>query len=303
MAVRIPLKLDGSDLKEMSPTEVNNIVKQVVYQYSLSPSVALSVVSSGGNLGTLGVDTRKDVSSTITHISSYQTPGALIDVSVTYATITQTDTPGSPTTDNAKTWPVYYTSAGNIQAMNLDDVKDTFLHPAIDLLVSGSTGTSQGGTYHITTSSSGAVSSTPVFKNTQANTDAYSAIGMPEATGQFTTVPNGNYYLHKITGSDTSYVLPMYITGSNDLREYATATFEGLLQEWIQYTAASSGDGYELNYSYSTGTNRGSGMQDTRLGGETVAQYTFSANDYKAQRFPAGSAQSQNTYYLKINKS
>ena len=50
MAVRIPLKLDGSDLKEMSPTEVNNIVKQVVYQYSLSPSVALSVSSSNSFL-------------------------------------------------------------------------------------------------------------------------------------------------------------------------------------------------------------------------------------------------------------
>ena len=38
--------------------------------------------------------------------------------------------------------------------MNLTDVKDTFLHPAIDLLASGSTGTQQGGTYHVSTSAS-----------------------------------------------------------------------------------------------------------------------------------------------------
>ena len=34
--------------------------------------------------------------------------------------------------------------------MNLQDVKDTFLHPVIDELASGSiTTTQQGGTYHI----------------------------------------------------------------------------------------------------------------------------------------------------------
>ena len=38
--------------------------------------------------------------------------------------------------------------------MSLQDVKDTFLHPAIDLLTSASTSTQQAGAYTIATSTS-----------------------------------------------------------------------------------------------------------------------------------------------------
>ena len=72
----------------------------------------------------------------------------------------------------------YYTSSGHIQAMSLQDVKDTFLHPAIDLLTSASTSTQQAGTYTLATSTSLAgstlVSSTPIFVDTRADTSAYS---------------------------------------------------------------------------------------------------------------------------------
>ena len=51
MAVRSPLKNDSGNVKEMTSAEVDQIVDQVVYQYSQNPSVSLSVVSSGGNLG------------------------------------------------------------------------------------------------------------------------------------------------------------------------------------------------------------------------------------------------------------
>ena len=56
--------------------------------------------------------------------------------------------------------------------MSLQDVKDTFLHPAIDLLSSASTSTQQAGTYTLATSTSLAgstlVSSTPIFVDTRA---------------------------------------------------------------------------------------------------------------------------------------
>ncbi len=45
MAVRSPLKNDSGNVKEMTSAEVNQIVDQIVYQYSLNPSVSLSVVS------------------------------------------------------------------------------------------------------------------------------------------------------------------------------------------------------------------------------------------------------------------
>ena len=57
MAVRTPLYNDSGNIKQMTTAMVNEIVDQVVYQYSLNPGVSLSVVSSGGSLGTIS-DTR-----------------------------------------------------------------------------------------------------------------------------------------------------------------------------------------------------------------------------------------------------
>ena len=309
MAVRAPLYYNGSNqIQEMTTSMVDDIVDQIVYQYSLNPSVSLSVVSSGGSLGTLN-DTRLQAGGSTTRIDRFATEGETAEpstVTVNYSKIDQSTASITPTTDTGKTWPVYYNSSGQIQAMNLADVKDTFLHPAIDLLVSGSTGTQQAGTYHINTSTSVTgstlVSATAVFTDTRANPSAYTASGIPETQDQPTTIQN--YYLHRVDGSDTSYTLPLLIDSSDQLQTYPEATFESLTQEWIRYTAASSTDGYSISYSYSSGTNRGSGMGDTRLNGSGDYQTRFvNTNDYRAQEFPNGTATTINTYYLKINKS
>ncbi len=308
MAVRQPLYYNSGNLQEMTTTMVDEIVNQIVYQYSLSPSVSLSVVGSGGSLGTLS-DTRLQAGSQSTSVSAFPGEGTTAEpstVTVNYSKITQSTASITPTTDTGKTWPVYYTSSGAVQAMSLADVKDTFLHPAIDLLSSGSTGTQQGGTYFINTSTSvsGAtlVSATAVFTDTRADTSAYTAAGIPETQDQPTTLTN--YYLHRVDGSDTSYTTPMLVDGSNNIQTYPEATFESLIQEWVRYTAASSTDGYSISFSYSSGTNRGTGMGDTRLNGSGNYQTRFvNANDYRAQEFPNGSSTTINTYYLKINKS
>jgi hypothetical protein len=308
MAVRQPLYYNSGNLQEMTTTMVDEIVNQIVYQYSLSPSVSLSVVGSGGSLGTLS-DTRLQAGSQSTSVSAFPGEGTTAEpstVTVNYSKITQSTASITPTTDTGKTWPVYYTSSGAVQAMSLADVKDTFLHPAIDLLSSGSTGTQQGGTYFINTSTSvsGAtlVSTTAVFTDTRADTSAYTAAGIPETQDQPTTLTN--YYLHRVDGSDTSYTTPMLVDGSNNIQTYPEATFESLIQEWVRYTAASSTDGYSISFSYSSGTNRGTGMGDTRLNGSGNYQTRFvNANDYRAQEFPNGSSTTINTYYLKINKS
>ena len=216
----------------------------------------------------------------------------------------------TPTADTGKTWPIYRTSTGDIQAMTLQDVKDTFLHPAIDLLASGSLTTQQAGTYHINanTSVTGSTevsgSNTAVFVDTRANTGAYSAGSIPETLDQPTNITS--YYLHKITGSDTSYTLPMSIDGSNNLQVYPEATFESLIQEWIRYTAVSSTDGYSLSYNMGTsgsGNTRGSGIADTRLNGSGNYQTRFvNTDDYRAQEFPNGTATTINTYFLRIHK-
>ena len=111
--------------------------------------------------------------------------------------------------------------------------------------------------------------------------------------------------MHRINGVDNTLSKnPLYLTAGNDLQEYTEAGFEALLASHIKYTAAASVDGYKIEYSYTTGTARGSGMADTILTGTGDYQtYQAGADDYRAQEFPNGSASTANTWYLKINKS
>tara|TARA_B100001564_G_scaffold344935_1_gene342998 strand:- start:2801 stop:3736 length:936 start_codon:yes stop_codon:yes gene_type:complete len=311
MAVRTPLINDSGNVKEMSSTQVDEIVDQVVYQYSLNPGITLSVVGSGGNLSSIS-DTRLQAGATSTSASAFPSEATTAEpstVTVAYQRLNSASASLTPTADTGKTWPAYYTSGGHIQAMSLQDVKDTFLHPAIDLLTAGTTSTQQAGTYTIATSTSLAgatnVSATPIYADTRADTSAYSAGSIGETLDQPTTITN--YYLHRIDGSDTSYTSPFFVNASNHLQEFDTTTFESLLQEWIRYTAASSTDGYAISYQLATsgsGNTRGTSIVDTRLNGSGNYQTRqVGADDYRAQEFPNGSPTTINTYNLRIIKS
>ena len=314
MAVRSPIKNDSGNLKEMTSAEVNQIVDQIIYQYSLNPSVSLSVVGSGGNLGTI-TDTRLQAGAMIQTNSSFPDEATTAEpsiVTVNYDKISQSIASVSPTADSGKTFPAYYNAGGNIQAMSLQDVKDTFLHPAVDLLTASTTTSQQGGTYHINTtasiSGSTLVSATPIFLDTRADTSAYSNAGLEDAAGEQLDQPTTitNFYLQQIDGSDTSYTNPFFINAGNNLQEFNATTFKSLMQGWIRQTAAASSDGYKLDYNLGvsgTGEVRGSGMSDTRLNGSGDYQTRQVSDDYRAQEFPNGTPTSINTYYLRINKS
>jgi len=314
MAVRSPLKNDSGNVKEMSSAEVTQIVDQIIYQYSLNPSVSLSVVSSGGSLGTI-TDTRLQAGAMIQTNSSFPDEATTAEpsiVTVNYDKISQSIASVSPTADSGKTFPAYYNASGHIQSMSLQDVKDTFLHPAIDLLTAATTTSQQAGTYHISTSSgvsgSTIVSGTPVYLDTRADTSAYSNAGLEDAAGEVLDQPTTitNYYLQRVDGSDTSYTSPFFINAGNNLQEFAPTTFKSLMQGWIRQTASASTDGYRLDYNLGvsgTGEVRGSGMADTRLNGSGNYQTRQVSDDYRAQEFPDGTPTSINTYYLRIRKS
>lgn len=314
MAVRSPIKNDSGNLKEMTSAEVNQIVDQIIYQYSLNPSVSLSVVGSGGSLGTI-TDTRLQAGAMSQTNSSFPTEGDTAEpsiVTVNYDKISQAIASVSPTADSGKTFPAYYNAGGNIQAMSLQDVKDTFLHPAIDLLTAATTTSQQAGTYHISTASgvsgSTIVSGTPVYLDTRADTSAYTNAGLEDAAGEQLDQPTTitNFYLQQIDGSDTSYTNPFFINAGNNLQEFNATTFKSLMQGWIRQTAAASSDGYKLDYNLGasgSGQTRGSGMSDTRLNGSGNYQTRQVSDDYRAQEFPDGTPTSINTYYLRINKS
>ena len=314
MAVRSPLKNDSGNIKEMTSAEVDQIVDQLVYQYSLNPSVSLSVVSSGGNLGTI-TDTRLQAGAMSQTNSSFPTEAQTAEpsiVTVNYDKVSQSIASVSPTADTGTTFPAFYNSGGNIQAMSLQDVKDTFLHPAIDLLTAATTTSQQAGTYHISTTSSVSgstiVSSTPIFLDTRADTSAYSNAGLESATGEQLDQPTTitSFYLQRVDGSDNAYTNPFYINAQNNLQEFAPNDFKSLLQGWIRKTAADSTDGYKITYNLGTsgsGNIRGSGMSDTRLNGTGNYQTRQVSDDYRAQEFPDGTPTSINTYYLRIRKS
>ena len=311
MAVRKPLYVASNNLREMTTAMVTEICQAAVYQYSLNPGVTLTVNAGNGTIGSIN-DTRKQAGAQSTSTTAFPSEGTTAEpgtVTVAYNNVVSTDASLTPTADTGKTWPVYYNSSGQIQAMNLADVKDTFLHPAIDLLTSGSTGTDQAGTYTVSTGTSLSgctnVSTTAIFTDTRADTGAYSAGSIPETQDQPTTITN--YYLHRIDGSNTSYTEPYYLNGSNNIVEYTAATFNGLLQEWMRKTAADSSDGYAISYTLgttATGNTRGSGMADTILNGSGNYQTRQVNNDdYRAQEFPNGSSTTAATYYLRIIKS
>ena len=312
MAVRAPLYLDGSnDLVEMSTAEVDAWEQYMCYLYGTDPSVVLTQVGSGGSLGDID-DTRMQAGAQSTSTTAFPSEGTTAEpstVTAAQAKVTQTRSSVSPTADSGTTFPVY-TDGTDIIAMTLQDVKDTFLYPAIDRLVSGTESNDTAGTYTVTTSSTAAtgytnVSTTAIFTDSRANTGAYTAGGIPETLDQPTTITS--YFLHRRNAVDPGWSnlkTPLYINGDNDLQQYAEASFDALFKEWIKEIASEDTSGtYRIDYRWSSGNTRGSGMADTRLNGSGNYQTRFvGLDDYRAQEFPNGAAATIATHYLKITK-
>jgi hypothetical protein len=318
MTVRAPLKyVDANTLQEMSTTEVTAWVNHLCYLYGGSPSVTLTVdTGSAQNLQAMS-DTRKSAGAVSTNASAFVAEGTTAEpgtVTVTFDRVAQTYASVTPTADSGTTWPVYFdTSSKSIIAMPIADIKDTFLHPAIDKLIVASESDTTAGTYSITTSSTAAtgytnVSTDAVFIDTRANTALYTAAGIPETLDQPTTITS--YFLHRRNqGSDgfSSLATPLIIADSGQtLTAQTTETvIEGLFLEWIRETASESSDGYKIVYSLATsgGNTRGTGMVDTKLNGAGLYQTRQVSDDYRSQEFPNGSAATIATYNLRITKA
>jgi len=318
MTVRAPLKyVDANTLQEMSTAEVTAWVDHICYLYGGSPSVTLTVdTGSAQNLQAMS-DTRLQAGAASTNASAFVAEGTTAEpatVTVTYDRVAQTYASVSPTSDTGTTWPVYFDSSSkSIIAMSLADIKDTFLHPAIDKLIAASESDTTAGTFTVTTSATAAtgytnISTDAIFTDTRADTSAYAASGIPETLDQPTTVTN--YFLHRRNqGSDgfSSLATPLIIADSGQTLTAQTteAVIEGLFLEWIRETASESGDGYQIVYSLATsgGNTRGTAMVDTRLNGAGNYQTLQSGDDYRSQEFPNGSAATITTYNLRITKS
>ncbi len=321
MSVRTPLYVDGTNLREMSAAMIAEIKLRMFNLYLSNPSVSLSVVGSGGSLGSL-TDTRLQAGEVSTSVTEFPTEATTTEpsiVSVSFDRITQTvATDPNPSAASLISFPVYYTPEGNIRTMNLQDMYDTF---AFDVL-NGGWITSDGSTvftnglaiagvvYTISTSTTLAGytevsgSNTPVFSDTRADTAAFVAGEIPETLDQPVTIQN--YYLHRIdTPAATSFTVPARITALNNIETPTTAAMESVFSSVIRYFAQAE-VGYRLRYAYGingsgTGVVCGSAMTDTRLDGAGNYQTNqVGVDDYRAQEFPDGTAQAINVYTLKL---
>jgi len=312
MTARSPLWYNSGNLQEMTSAEIVEWQKAAIFVYAQSPTSVLTVVSGSGSLAAMN-DTRKMAGAVSTNASAFVAEGSTAEPgtnTVSYDKVTQTLTTSGvgQTADSGTTFPVYYDGSGNIQAMNLTDFKDTFIEPAIDLLIAGTESNDTGGTYSITTSSTAAtgytnVSTTAVFVDTRANTGLYSSGGIPETLDQPQTITS--YFLHRRNGADSDPTRNLLlIDGDNNLQEGATATMKTLIGNWIRYDAANT-SGQKITYTMATsgGNTRGTAMVDTRLNGAGNYQTRQVGDDYRSQEFPNGSAATITTYNLRIAKT
>jgi hypothetical protein len=307
MTVRTPLILDGSNnLIEMTTAQINAVKNRCRYLYGSDPSVTLSRVSSSGNLGDLS-DTRKQAGAMSTSVSALPPETTTAEPSTVtrnraHISESRVDTSASADT-NSVAFPVYQTS-GNIQAMTLADVYDTFIYPAIDT-ITGAAG--QPGTYYIHTSTtlSGytSVSTSIVYKDTRANTGAYTAGGIGETLDQPTNITS--YYLLAADNiAAPSMEQMLFIRDSDkDLEQYTQAEMDVWLKNSMRH-AASKQTGSKISYNLNgSGINLGSGMADTILNGSGNYQTLYvGLDDYRAQEFPNGSAETVATHRLRMTQ-
>ena len=316
MTARSPLYVDdNNDLVEMSAGQIVEVQQRAIYHYGTSPSAVLTQVSGSGAGMAAMSDTRLQAGAVSQSATAFVAEGTTAEpgtVTVSYDKITLAYTASGSvgeTSDTGTSFPVYYdNSSGSILAMSLTDLQDTFLHPAIDLMISGTESANTAGTYTITDSATAAtnytnVSDTAVFINTIANASAYTAGGIPETLDQPTTVTS--YFLHRRdAAASTPSQMPVVIDSANNLQEMSNSTIDTLIGNWLRKTAAHSGDGYKVTYASATsgGNTRGTAMIDTKLNGSGSYLTRQVSDDYRSQEMPNGSAATITTYNLRINK-
>jgi len=315
MTARRPVKLDGNNnIQECTDAEITALVRETIRQYGDSPSVTLAVGS--GNLGNLS-DTRTKAGAAGSDATNFDTASELANVAtvtVNYNKIIQAvvSVASLESTDDDFSFPLYVDGNNNLRAMSLADVNDTFVAPAVLLMVTTGTGTDQAGTYTITASASAAsgetsISNTAVFTDTRANADAYTAGGIPETLDQPTTI--NNYFLHRMnSASAATIVRPLVSVTANTLKiqQYPVASLRAFLAQAIRYAVGTQElSGSTIRYSWSssgTTSARGTAMLDTKLNGSSRITNQV-GDDYRAQEVPAGSAATISTHRLYIKRS
>lgn len=318
MPVRKPLYYDSGNLREMSDTQVAQIRERMYYAYLSNPSVVLTVVGSGGSVGTIS-DTRLQAGAYSSNPSSTPDEATTAEpsiVNVAFDRIHQTVAADPNPSTTPTQYPAYYTATGQIRAMNLQDMYDTFA-TAVHGGFTGADGSTVYPSlintfiYRISTATTlagyaavlgPAATQIPIFTDTRADPSQYSAGGIPEAQDQPMTIQN--YYLHRINTLEVGISPMVRVNSSGNIVAMTTAAVDTAIGAAIRYMVQAE-TSYKIRYGYGingsgTGTVCGDAMTDSRLDGTGNYQTLFAGgDDYRAQEFPDGSAQVINVYTLK----
>lgn len=215
MTLRSPLYYtDSGNFQEFSVNELNDIYSAVKRQFLASPSVTLTVVSSGGNLGNLS-ETQVIASPARSNNRAFgnntSTLGNISTNTVNYSRVNQTLSPpaSSFNVSSYKTGafgtnpPIYMNDSGNFEPFTDSDFIDTFIKPAIQSFNSAASDP----LYQIalnaaTPAGYSRVSNTPIYTDNNANIAAYAGGALPEARTQSTVI--NNYYLVRKATSGVS---------------------------------------------------------------------------------------------------
>jgi len=324
MAVRTPLKLDGTNLKEMSASDIGKIVSRMAYLYMIDQTVTLSVVGSGGSLDFMN-DTRTLAGAMVSNNTAFtnNNPPGVSTFTVEWDKINESLAGTSiPEDTNNILYPIYNDS-GNIKAMSRQDMYDTFVVTAIDEIKTALP-------YQITDSAtppSGFTnigSGTAVFTDTSADVSEYTPAGIGETLDQ--PENHESYYLHKNNGTIVFLTgTPLYIDSNKNLREYTGYAYphtgggidslDNALKSLIKYTSENNTSmdttlgvsklRYYIVTSITSGaTQLGTGMVNSKYNSQTSRQDNpdVSGDDYRSQIFPAGTREEVTTYYLEARK-
>jgi len=303
MAFRRPLYLDGTNLREMSDSHIENMRQRAADEFRNNPSVYLRYVSSGGNLGRYD-DTRLTAGqATLTsfrfptanelvtgqHLPGQATPSGVRTVGVAYSRVDQVTQSVSVGDSGNREYPLYYDSGGNLRAMSKRDMRDTFGYQAIFKL----DGSGDLYTIHTSFFLSGysAVSFTPIYRDTVADVSYYTNRGIATRhygpTGLDAPTTRNDYYLLRRNAEGYGFHPNPVKTDGSDIREMSNSETGNILANIVRDLAVNV-PGYRITFSTGSGTDTGT-IVDSRLNGTQYAKYKVSDDDYRAQIWPSGS--------------
>jgi len=324
MAVVAPLYSVSNNFRRISDSQRTDIIQRCVYLFGDTTyrSVDLSYVSDNGSLREM-TDTRDEAGAEASNSTRFSnnSPASTTDASAS-TVYDRIDLTTSAPIITGLNYPAYYNASGNIQIMSYDDVIDTFINGAVDLLVDGN---DRDGTFRIHTANTLAdhtiVDENPIFVDQQFDVTFHGLSAGAEQTLELLPVGSldnpadyQNYYLFR-TDQETSYgaptvQYPVYWNGTG-LRRYTAAEWDEFLGKILGYAVINTTgqrisyevegvgtDAYTIPSSISKAT-RGSAMVDTTLDGQARVN-DQDGDTYRSQNFPAGSPETETTYTLKI---